>query len=162
MALFDYNLARELGSGSFGTVYLATHKQTKAKFAIKMIEDTNDSTAFQEVEILKKTSHDYIIKYHQSFYSQGKGKLCIVLEFADRGTLESVILNHGSYTKEHNIWRTISHISSALSYLHSLKVLVVNLDSCRNAQHTFFLEIPGFRATQSYCKWLLTYFDQGF
>jgi len=128
MPLIDYDLSKELGSGSFGNVYLAIHKDTKAKYAVKMIVNSNNSTAIQEVEILKKTSHEYIIKYHQSFYSDGK--LCIVLEYADHGTMESSIVEQRSSTAEHHIWRTIYHICSALSYLHGLKVRILKKSSC--------------------------------
>ncbi len=55
-----------------------------------------------EVEVLKKTNHENIIKYHESFYNGGK--LHIVLEYADRGTLESVVQNSGVNKEEYNIW----------------------------------------------------------
>ena len=55
-----------------------------------------------EVEVLKKTNHENIIKYHESFFSGGK--LHIVLEYADRGTLESVIQTNGCNKDEYNIW----------------------------------------------------------
>ncbi len=126
MVLYHYELSKTLGRGSFGTVYLATHKETKAKYAIKIIEKSNDSKAMQEVEILKKTSHEFIIKYYQYLYhwkGDEERKLCIVLEYADYGTLESAVLESKSSNAEHNIWRSIWQISSALSYLHGLKVI---------------------------------------
>jgi serine/threonine protein kinase len=120
--MVNYITLKELGSGSFGSVYLVKHPKTGQKFAIKIIENSNSSTAQQEVEILKRTKHEYIIKYFNSYKSTA-GKLCIVLEYAESGTFESVFGNDGGgCTDQHYIWRAISHIASALSYLHNLRV----------------------------------------
>jgi serine/threonine protein kinase len=119
-----YNRLKELGSGSFGTVYLVEHPQTKNQFALKIIENSDSVYAEQEVEILKMTKHKYIIEYHNSFRSAAAdGKLCILLEYADRGTFESVYSKASFVIKEHHVWRVLRHISSALSYLHNLKVI---------------------------------------
>jgi serine/threonine protein kinase len=118
-----YNRLKELGSGCFGTVYLVEHPQTKEQFALKIIENSDSSYDEQEVEILKMTKHKYIIEYHKSFRSAADGKLCILLEYADRGTFESVYSKASFVIKEYNVWRVLSHISSALSYLHNLKVV---------------------------------------
>jgi serine/threonine protein kinase len=118
-----YNHLKELGSGCFGTVYLVEHPQTKEQFALKIIENSDSSYAEQEVEILKMTKHQFIIEYHKSFRSAADGKLCILLEYADRGTLESIHSKATLVIKEYNVWRAVAHISSALSYLHNLKVI---------------------------------------
>ena len=36
--VFDFEILKELGSGSYGKVYLVKHKQTKAEYAIKVID----------------------------------------------------------------------------------------------------------------------------
>jgi serine/threonine protein kinase len=119
--MVNYITLKELGSGSFGSVYLVKHPKTGQKFAIKIIENSNSSTAQQEVEILKRTKHEYIIKYFNSYKSTA-GKLCIVLEYAEHGTFESSFRNRRSCNDQHHIWRVIAHIASALSYLHNLRV----------------------------------------
>jgi serine/threonine protein kinase len=118
-----YNHLKELGSGSFGTVYLVEHPQTKKQFALKIVENSDSVYAEQEVKILKMTKHKHIIEYHSSFRSAADGKLCILLEYADRGTFESAYSQATFVIKENNVWRAIGHISSALSYLHNLKVI---------------------------------------
>ena len=37
----DFEIIKELGSGSFGSVYLAKHKVTNAEYAIKAIDKRN-------------------------------------------------------------------------------------------------------------------------
>ena len=37
----DFEIIKELGSGSFGNVYLVNHKETKAEYAIKAIDKRN-------------------------------------------------------------------------------------------------------------------------
>ena len=40
----DFNIIKEIGNGSYGKVYLATHKKTKAKYAIKAIWKRRENT----------------------------------------------------------------------------------------------------------------------
>jgi serine/threonine protein kinase len=116
-----YEFNEKLGSGSFGDVFLATEKATGKKFAIKTVDNAeNSNSTVLEVSILKKTRHSNIIKYYESFYNL-TGKLCIVLEYADYGTFEAKVSNGGCNKDEYCVWRVISHISSALDYLHKLK-----------------------------------------
>lgn len=63
----EYELLKLLGEGGFGKVYLAEHKQTKKKCAIKIvktdkIESVSDIDAiFIEAEILKSIKHQNIV-----------------------------------------------------------------------------------------------------
>ena len=109
----DYEIKRSLGSGSFGEVFLA--KKDGHCYAIKKVRNT-DPTARQEIRILGSVSHPNIIKYFGHFWETGL--MCIVLEYADKGTFEKQVL--GSLNKEEwCVWRVLSHLSSALDYLHA-------------------------------------------
>lgn len=43
--------------------------------------------ALNEIRILASMNSDYIIGYKDSFYDEGSGHLCIILEFAFQGDL---------------------------------------------------------------------------
>ena len=40
----DFNIIKEIGTGAYGKVYLASHKKTKVKYAIKAIDKLNIET----------------------------------------------------------------------------------------------------------------------
>ena len=117
-----YRMQRCLGSGHFGDVYLAN--KGGRSFAIKKVVNTEQNTAKQEIKILKQVDHKYIIKYFDHFMENGI--LCIVLEYADKGTMEKAVKTHSK--KEYNIWRTVWHLSSALAYLHSRSPQILHHD----------------------------------
>ena len=117
-----YRMQRCLGSGHFGDVYLAN--KGGRSFAIKKVVNTEQNTAQQEIKILKQVDHKYIIKYFDHFMENGV--LCIVLEYADKGTMEKAVKTHCK--KEYNIWRTVWHLSSALAYLHSRNPQILHHD----------------------------------
>jgi serine/threonine protein kinase len=115
-----YDIKEELGRGSFGAVHLAIEKGTGKNFAIKKVENFDPNTTNPEVGILKKIKHDFIIQYVESFYSQD-GKLCIVMEYADRGTFESDVIGAKVNKDEFCVWRVLGQMSSALDHLHKLQ-----------------------------------------
>ena len=45
----DFQIVKELGAGSFGHVYLVTHKATKAQYAIKAIDKRNKENYQPEI-----------------------------------------------------------------------------------------------------------------
>ena len=115
----NYTIVNLLGSGHFGEVYKA--KKGGKTFAIKKVVNTERNTAHQEIKILKQVDNENIIKYYDH-YMEGK-ILCIVLEYADWGTLERAVKAKIAYKEEYNIWRFIYHMASALNYLHSRQIL---------------------------------------
>jgi serine/threonine protein kinase len=108
-----YQLKYSLGSGSFGEVFLAEKDGTK--FAIKKVRNA-DPTASQEIKILSSVSHSNIIKYFGHYLD--RGMMCIVLEYADIGTLEKHTKTYPDKA-EYNAWRFVDHLSGALQYLHA-------------------------------------------
>jgi len=111
-----YEIVRELGRGSFGSVVHAIKNGNN--YAIKKVENTCP-TAKSEIEVLKKVEHKSIIKYYGHYFDESK--ICIVLEYADLGTMEKHVLNGQRMEEESCVWRWVSQISSALTYLHAMK-----------------------------------------
>ena len=76
-----YLLDRKLGEGSFGTVFLVTHKQLKVQRALKVInkKSRSSSNPIDELELLKKLDHPNIIKIYE--YYETKEKWYIVTEY---------------------------------------------------------------------------------
>merc|ERR1719432_463771 len=52
--------------------------------------------------------------------------ICIVLEYADEGTMEKAVKTHSK--EEFQVWRVIDHLSGALAYLHSRSPQILHHD----------------------------------
>ena len=69
----DFEILKEIGSGSFGNVYLVKHKETKAEYAIKTIDKRNKTnqeiTPYLKrgVEVMYKIHHPNIVKLYGHF-----------------------------------------------------------------------------------------------
>ena len=120
----DYNIQKFLGSGHFGKVYLA--EKGGKNFAIKKVVNTEQDTAEREIKILEQVDHNRIIKYYNHYMENNI--LCIVLEYADVGTMEKAVKNKQVRLEEYNIWRCTAHLSSALAYLHSRNPQILHHD----------------------------------
>ena len=105
-----------MGSGYFGEVFLAL--KGGRCYAIKKVVNTEQDTAQQEIRILKEVDHPNIIKYYGHYME--RSVLCIVLEYADKGTLEQAVKHRTCGYSESDVWRFISHLSGALEHLHSM------------------------------------------
>jgi len=112
----EYEIVRNLGRGSFGSVVHAI--KNGINYAIKKVENTCP-TAKSEIEVLKTVQHRYIIKYYGHFWEMKN--ICIILEYADVGTMEKFVLGGKQRLEEYQIWRLIFHMSTALAFLHAMK-----------------------------------------
>jgi serine/threonine protein kinase len=78
-----FEKVRLLGRGSFGTVSLVRHKETKKMFAVKVIKhgDTRDERhrAMQEVRLMQMLNHACVIKLSDAFISSDGRSLWYVL-----------------------------------------------------------------------------------
>lgn len=82
-----YKRIKKLGEGSFGKVYLVRCLKSNTLYALKQI-DMNDKSpeevkkTFSEAKILESLKHPNIVNFHE-VYKTKKGRLCIVMDYAD-------------------------------------------------------------------------------
>jgi serine/threonine protein kinase len=81
-----------LGEGGFGKVFLAQHKQTGTKYAIKIIKTENIGSVydidciFVEAEILKSLNHQNIVKVYKCLTMKNM-EVVIIMEYLEGGDL---------------------------------------------------------------------------
>ncbi|KAL5709451.1 non-specific serine/threonine protein kinase [Ranunculus cassubicifolius] len=94
----DYQIGRQIGSGSFSVVWHARHKVHNVDVAIKEIVMDRLSKKLQEslrseIYILQKINHPNIIRLHDII--EVEGKIHLVLEYCKGGDLSVYIQRHG-------------------------------------------------------------------
>ena len=88
-----YKKLSTLGTGSFGTAYLVECGSDGSKAVIKQVDiatmsDEEKKETLREAKILEVFDHPNIVKFRE-VYKTKKGKLCIVMDYADGGDLQS-------------------------------------------------------------------------
>eukprot|EP00331_Platyophrya_macrostoma_P033866 CAMPEP_0176441590 /NCGR_PEP_ID=MMETSP0127-20121128/21290_1 /TAXON_ID=938130 /ORGANISM="Platyophrya macrostoma, Strain WH" /LENGTH=469 /DNA_ID=CAMNT_0017826401 /DNA_START=25 /DNA_END=1434 /DNA_ORIENTATION=+ len=109
----------KLGSGTYGSVFKATHKITKDARAIKAIakNKVQDPESFKsEVEIMRKLDHPNVIKLYETY--EDSRHLYLVMELCKGGELFDRINEKGHYTED-EARRTFKQIMHAINYSHS-------------------------------------------
>jgi len=119
-----YEIGRELGSGAFSSVLLATSKETREKFAVKVINRSSLSAPLKralqrEVDILRDFNHPNILRLIETYSTDQKYYL--VTEILEGGELFDRIVEKSSYTESEA--RDLSKmLIQALEYCHLRRV----------------------------------------
>ncbi|KAL4500532.1 hypothetical protein ABPG72_002956 [Tetrahymena utriculariae] len=123
----DYKKIKLLGQGTYGKAFLVERKSDGLKCVIKQIEmshmtEEERKEAQKEANILQMLNHHNIIKYHEQ-YKTKKGRLCIVMDYADGGDLNQVITKARSNIPEEQILNWLLQLSLALNYVHNKNII---------------------------------------
>ncbi|KAI9197305.1 kinase-like domain-containing protein [Polychytrium aggregatum] len=116
---------RKLGSGSFATVYEATHRKTGKRYAIKVISKGKNAKAKvlesleAEISILMSLSHPCIISIYDVYNSQKD--VCIILELVKGGELFNRIVQETRFSED-NARKVMFQLFAALKYLHDREI----------------------------------------
>jgi len=117
-----------LGKGSFGKAYLVRNTEVDELCVVKQMEtSTMDpkerNEAVKEAMLLKKMNHPNIISFKEVFITR-KGRLCIVMAYADGGDVHKAIKRReGALVPEAQVLEWIVQTSFAMKHVHEMKVL---------------------------------------
>lgn len=119
----DYELVKEIGQGSLGTVYVAEHRFLKRLFVLKVLrEDLGSDRALMnrlehEVASLALLDHPHIVKIHTVSYADGSYFLvydCIVDDYGETTTLAQYLSSQEQGLDEEVVLKIARQLAMAL------------------------------------------------
>ena len=129
----DFTIIKELGAGSFGHVYLVTHKKTKANYAIKAIDKRNKTNIEEkpyfrrEVEVMYKIHHPNVVKLFGHF--EDNNYCYFIMEYIPIGNLFGIIPKDKKKRISSQIVASLmKDIISAVYFLHNMNPPIIHRD----------------------------------
>ena len=129
----DFKVKKELGRGSFGQVFLCTHKKTKVNYAIKAIDKRNktneDGKPYfrREIEIMYKLRHPNCVRLFGNF--EDETYCYFIMEYVPKGNLYNLIMaNKNAGVDKILVARIIRDLINAIHYLHSMNPPIIHRD----------------------------------
>ena len=122
-------ISEKLGEGAFGFVHKVEDRRKKI-FAAKFMV-LGDRSATVEIGTLAHARHEHIIKlcdFGEWDWDKKIKYICLVLEFADVGTLNRAVASGVVDNQESTAWTLLMHLASALDHLHSLQPHILHRD----------------------------------
>ncbi|ESP01382.1 hypothetical protein LOTGIDRAFT_111786 [Lottia gigantea] len=122
----DFVFGRQIGEGSFSTVYLARELESGKEYAIKVLEknhimrERKSGYVMREKQVLLKLNHPFFIRLYCTF--QDPDRLYFVMSYASRGELLKYLNKLGCFDERCSSFYT-AEIVSALEHLHGLKII---------------------------------------
>ncbi|XWS41950.1 hypothetical protein CRYUN_Cryun17cG0126300 [Craigia yunnanensis] len=118
-----------IGRGTFGSVYVASNRETGALCAMKEVEIFPDDLKSaecikqleQEIKVLSQLKHPNIVQYYGSEIVEDK--FYIYLEYVHPGSINKYVRDHCGAITESVVRNFTRHILSGLAYLHSTKTI---------------------------------------
>jgi len=122
---YDVHGTNKLGKGSYGSVYLATHRITGDERAVKVMNVDRVTSYYLrklhlEISILKTLDHPNIIKLQDVFF--GKRSVYLVMDLCRGGELFELLnsgKSQGFVFREDRASKLMRDMLSAVHYLHS-------------------------------------------
>jgi aurora kinase len=129
----DFEILKELGSGSFGNVYLVKHKETKAEFAIKAIDKRNKTNQEEkpyfrrEVEVMYKIHHPNVVKLFGHF--EDNNYCYFIMEYISKGNVYNLLPTDKKKRLSTKVCASIiKDIICAVYFLHNMKPPIIHRD----------------------------------
>ena len=122
----QFILGDTIGSGTFGTVRIATHCLTNEKVAVKVLdkvrilEEINKTRFEREIKILKLLHHRNLIQLYSVI--QNSTTIYLIMEYAEGDELFDYI-NNKKRLSETEACRFYQQMISGIEYLHKIKVV---------------------------------------
>ncbi|XP_043689572.1 mitogen-activated protein kinase kinase kinase 5-like isoform X2 [Telopea speciosissima] len=118
-----------IGRGTFGSVYVATNRETGALCAMKEVDLIPDDPKSaecikqleQEIKVLSQLKHPNIVQYYGSEIVEDQ--FYIYLEFVHPGSISKYVREHCGAITESVVRHFTYHILHGLAYLHSTKTI---------------------------------------
>ncbi|XP_057793766.1 mitogen-activated protein kinase kinase kinase 5-like isoform X2 [Salvia miltiorrhiza] len=125
----QWQKGRPIGRGTYGNVYIATHRETGATCAVKEVEMIPDDPKCeecikqleQEIKFLRDFKHQNIVQYYGC--ETIEDRFCIYLEYVHPGSISKYVQENSGAMTESIIRNFTRHILSGLAYLHSKKTI---------------------------------------
>ena len=129
----DFDILKELGNGSFGRVFLARHKKTKVKYAIKAIDKQNRTNIEEkpyfrrELEVMYKIHHPNVVKLFGHFEDN---KYCyFIMEYISKGNVYNLLTIDKTKQLSTKVVATImKDVISAAYFLHNMDPPIIHRD----------------------------------
>ena len=118
-----YQKIKKIGEGSFGEVWLVKHKILGNLFAMKIIEKspyTYVGHIQNEINILKKLDHPYILKVLQFHFTDDK--IYIITDYCPEGELFNEIAKKKVFSEREAAY-IIYQVLTAIRYCHKMNVV---------------------------------------
>eukprot|EP00002_Diphylleia_rotans_P013188 TRINITY_DN256_c1_g2_i1.p1 TRINITY_DN256_c1_g2~~TRINITY_DN256_c1_g2_i1.p1 ORF type:complete len:2532 (-),score=481.87 TRINITY_DN256_c1_g2_i1:2062-8733(-) len=109
----------ELGSGSFGVVFLGelnSEKVAVKRFIRQKMGEKQLFSLMSEVILMREIQHPHILRFHGACLEQPN--LCLVLEYAPHGSLHQLLLEPKNVVTLPMQKSILAQIASAMRYLH--------------------------------------------
>mgnify|MGYP003571422446 FL=1 len=129
----DFEILKELGSGSFGNVYLVKHKETKAEYAIKAIDKRNKTNQEEkpyfrrEVEVMYKIHHPNVVKLYGHF--EDNNYCYFIMEYISKGNVYNLLPTDKKKRLSTKVCASIiKDVICAVYFLHNMKPPIIHRD----------------------------------
>ncbi|KAL1952920.1 hypothetical protein VTO42DRAFT_3954 [Malbranchea cinnamomea] len=112
----NYSLGRLIGKGSFGKVYLATHKLTNGSKVVLKSSNKDDANLAREIHHHRQFLHPHIVRLYEVIVTENM--VWLVLEYCPGDELYNYLLRHGPMPIE-KVQKIFAQLVGAVAYIHS-------------------------------------------